>query len=114
MGDTARWARWALVGFLSRRESRTKPGVLTLGSDKNNARPERAEEDRSELPLNIRDYQPNMPIPAAPSGRNAFLGPIPGVKTPGLVLESLRDKSAPVALSADAPHADTPTPPPSS
>ena len=82
-------------GFLSRRDSRTKPGVLTPGSDKSNARPERAEEDRSELPLNIRDYQPNMPLPAAPSGRDASLGRYLGLKPQAEFLSPFGTKAPP-------------------
>ena len=78
MGD------WAPL--LSRRDERTKPGVLTPGTVNFVVRPERAT-DGSVEPMSSSITNLFRPFGAA-----RHLKPFPGVKTPGLVLQSLRDK----------------------
>jgi hypothetical protein len=55
------------LAILSRRDLRTKPGVLTPGMGKKESRPEGAEDDRCALTSH------SLPLSAAPSGRVLFL-----------------------------------------
>jgi len=77
------------MSSLSRRDKRTQPGVSTPGTDKKMARPEGAEERDFALPNVGRDLEPTF---CHPFRADSWAGRIPGVKTAGLVLLSLRDK----------------------
>jgi hypothetical protein len=75
---------------LSRRDKRTEPGVLTPGIDPTH---ERTLKGSQTVRFKSRStFGSATSASAAPSGRTIFSS-IPGVKTPGLVLLSLRDKS---------------------
>ena len=75
---------------LSRRDKRTQPGVLTPGTDKKMPRPVGAAEGDFALP----NREPDLRLTICrPFRACSWVGFIPGVKTPGLVLLSLRDKS---------------------
>ena len=78
------------AGKLSRRDERTQPGVSTPGSDKKMPRPVGAAEGDFALP----NGEPDLKLTICrPFRECSSVGFIPGVKTPGLVLLSLRDKS---------------------
>jgi hypothetical protein len=75
---------------LSRRDKRTEPGVLTPGIYKKMVRPEWAAERGFVLPKCRPDLKRTV---CHPFRVRSLVGSIPGVKTPGSVLLSLRDKS---------------------
>jgi hypothetical protein len=82
------------AGFLSRRDNRTEPGVLTPGTDKKTSRPEgggrTVVSDWCRRSQTKRRSEHLAPLQGA-----SWFGAVPGVKTPGSVLWSLRDKSSP-------------------
>src|ERR1700751_1690476 len=75
---------------VSRRDERTQPGVSTPGTDKKMPRPVVAVEGDFALP----NGEPDLKLTIyRPFTACSWVGFIPGVKAPGLVLLSLRDKS---------------------
>jgi hypothetical protein len=78
------------VSNLSRRDKRTQPGVSTPGTDKKMSSPAGAVCGGFALP----NGEPDLKLTICrPFRACSWVGFIPGVKTPGLVLLSLRDKS---------------------
>jgi hypothetical protein len=75
------------VSELSRRDKRTQPGVLTPGIDKKWARPEGAEEPGWRYQTWTQDLKRTV---CHPFRVRSWIGPIPGVKTPGSVLYPFR------------------------
>jgi hypothetical protein len=78
------------AGNLFRKDERTQPGVSTLGTDKKMPRPVGATEGYLALPSGEPDLKVTI---CRPFRAYSWVGSKPGVRTPGLVLLSLWDKS---------------------
>jgi hypothetical protein len=95
--------RTGVKTILSRRDYRTKPGVLTPGICPRMIRPAGAADTWYQQRVFLASYLSEEPILASRQGAVLFPSP-PGVKTAGLVLPSLRDRSLQLTTKSTPHH----------